>query len=148
MQDEVAPRSPARHWQVLVVFSSVAIMAMVLIQCGRGGVETVGDGALPSSTPTLATSSTQEPTTATTPSTPPAEPPTPAVPIELPPAPPDMADPEEPGIVFEHNRIDIADASIIWDGNAGLYRLYANERRKSGRVAIPQRSDVDVSEPA
>jgi hypothetical protein len=124
VQDELASRRLARRWPTLVVFTAVAIMAMVLIQCGRGGLETVGDSATPQATPATTPATTSTPSTQA-PTTPPTEPPTTTTTVSFPPAPLDMADPDEPGIIFEHNSIDIADASIFWDGNAGLYRLYA-----------------------
>jgi hypothetical protein len=120
VEHEGATPRTASRWRLLAVFSAAAVIVLALVQCGRQRVETTAD-ATPQTTALALTSttSTQPPTT------PPTEPPTTTTTIVLPPAPPDMADPDEPGIIFEQNSIDIADASIFWDGNAGVYRLYA-----------------------
>ena len=39
--------------------------------------------------------------------------------------PTDMANPDAPGIIFEHHDLDIADSSILWDAGSNLYWLYA-----------------------
>jgi hypothetical protein len=110
-----------RRWQALVVLGAVAAMAVTLIQCGGDpGLDTAGEPTTPTTGLGTSVPSTQPPTT------PPTEPPTTTTTtIAFPPAPPDAADPEEPGIIFEHNDLDIADSSIVWDADNGIYRLYS-----------------------
>jgi hypothetical protein len=123
LHDDTASRRLTRPWQLLVMLAAAAVMALVLAQCGSRGVDTATQSttiSAPSSTPPSTTvPPTTEPPATTEPPPPPAPPPT------FPPLPSDMANPDAPGVVFEYNNLDIADASIVWDAGSGLYWLYA-----------------------
>jgi hypothetical protein len=116
-----------RRVQVLVVLSAVAVVAS-LAQCAPNGVETSTGDSAPRAVEATTTSgpTTSGPPSPTEPPTtePPAPEPT-APPITFPPLPDDMVHPDAPGIIFEHDGYDIADAAILWDPDEGIYRLYS-----------------------
>ncbi len=107
MHDDTATRRLTRPWQVLVILTAAAVMTVVLAQCGSRGAETATENTTipaPSSTSSSTTvpPTTEPPTTTEPPPLPPAPPPT------FPPLPSDMANPDAPGVIFEHHDLDIA----------------------------------------
>ena len=107
---------------MLVILTAAAVMAVVLAQCGsRETATATQDTPLTAPPSTLASTSTTSATTTEPPTTEPPPPPPPT----FPPLPSDMANPDAPGVIFEHHDLDIADSSIVWDAGSGLYWLYA-----------------------
>ncbi len=122
MHDDNASRRLTRRWQVLVILSAAAVMTVVLVQCGSNAADTATENTIALPPLSSSTTSSTAPPTTEPPST---EPPTTAPPPTFPPLPADMADPKDPGVIFEHHDLDIADSSIIWDAGSGQYWLYA-----------------------
>jgi hypothetical protein len=116
-----ASRRRTRAWHALVIVGAIAIMTAVLVQCGRPGTQTTTRASVPAVESSTSAPSTEPPST----EAPTTEAPTTAPPPTFPPPPGDMADPDKPGVIFEHHDLDIADSSIVWDAGAGQYWLYA-----------------------
>lgn len=134
MPDEVSQpsHSPRRRTVPVALVALVLVLVAVGVAATKGSkgtsatsVNEVGE----TTPPGVALATTHDPSTTTT-----TEPPTTTT-TALPP-PDDLADPQEPGVLYNYPDVDMADPAIFWDSSARLYRLYTTNQIKHDPPAI------------